>query len=514
MKKLILLILFNLTSLISSASHLAGGEIWYQYAGDTAHPYRYDIYLIVYRDVSGVSMCPGYCPATICIESNCFTDQQVVANLLPFNLRPGSDTIAGSYSGSIKTPQLGKCVSSNSTNMVYTELYRFYAQVDLPGPCSDYSFSYSANARNSSNNLLNPYSENFNLRATLDNTAGPNSSPVFQTPAIKAFCLGTTFNWSHFSIDKDGDSLYYTLEIPYGGSCNNPTLLTYQNGYHQSSPITSSTPVHFDFSTGTITFTPSQIENVTFKIDVTEFRTDPIYGIRRVGSTTRDVQVPIVSSNDCGVSSGTWLTNANTPTGGGMPEFYCGDSILKIKFTDQIINASIASDGSDFALLNSHGNLVPIIGATPSTPYNKNLYSYSIDLKLHQPISYNDTLYLYIRKGSDLNTLLTSCGYEVTSGDSLYLKVSDCQTSIGLPKNFIPTISLYPNPANESITLTSDHKLTGSNVTVLDITGRPIIMKTLTSEMPKISISLLPAGIYSIRISNNKWVQTIQFEKL
>lgn len=507
MKKLLLLLFFALISQFSSASHLAGGEIWYEYAGDTTHPYRYNIYVIVYRDMSGVTMCPGYCPASICIQSSCFPNQTITAPLEPFNLMPGSDTLKGSYPGSILTPGLSDCVDSSSA-MVYTEMYRFSAQVDLPGMCSDYTFTYSVSARNISDNLTS--SSYFNIQATLNNASGPNSSPKFQIPATKAFCIGTTFNWSHSCIDAEGDSLFYSLGTPYGGNCSSSSPMTFSPGYSQNLPLTSSTPIYFDSETGTITFTPSQVETVTFKIDVTKYRKSSGV-IQRLGSISRDVQVPIVSSNDCKVPQKSWLSDSSLTSTGYAPNLRCGDTIINLKVNTPILNSSLASDGSDFAMINSQGKLVPIIGATT---YSSPSGISNIDLKLHQPLFYNDTLYLYVRKGSDRNTLLSYCGFEIPEGDSLNLVVKNCPTSIGLAQNSISHISLYPNPTQGYITLKCNRNLTGSFITVFDITGRPVISKTLIAKQPKLDVSQLSKGIYNIRVSNSTWTQTIQFEKL
>lgn len=122
------------------ASHAAGGEIWYEYAGNAQFPHRYNVYLMLYRDVSGIAA-PANAP--ICIRSGCFTTINKTATKLPFVLQPGSDTTMGT-SGSIITPELTDCINLNSPGtMVITEAHRYYTQVDLPGPCGYYIFLFT-----------------------------------------------------------------------------------------------------------------------------------------------------------------------------------------------------------------------------------------------------------------------------------------------------------------------------------------------------------------------------------
>src|SRR5690606_35150660 len=143
-----------LTSSSLFASHFAGGEIWYEHKPTPGFPNRYDVYLLIYRDIAGVSMCPGYCPVDICITSSCYPTQNITGQLLPFHLQPDSDTASGSYPGSIVVPNVAQCVNPNSPGLVFTEVYRFKATIDLPGPCADFRFAYSESARNSSDNLI------------------------------------------------------------------------------------------------------------------------------------------------------------------------------------------------------------------------------------------------------------------------------------------------------------------------------------------------------------------------
>lgn len=440
----------------SKASHLAGGEIWYEYAGTPTHPNRYDVYVIIYRDLSGVSMCPGYCPATICVSSSCFGDQSYTAPLLPFTIQPGSDTVAGSFPGSIKTPELTDCVNQNSSNMVYTEAYRFYTQIDLPGTCSDITFSYAESARNSSSNLVGQ--GYFHLEAKLNNTLGHNSSPKFLNPAAKAFCVGTPFVWSQAAIEPDGDSIYYDFGQPLGGSCYNPTNINFQNGYTIQDPMTTVNGISFDHAKGTLKFTAAQSEVDVINITVTEYRYSTTFGQWLVvGSSVRDLQVPIVSSGDCRAaaqngpqfSSGQYpneplkmdslrgfgidtITNPSTydPATGqwivDIPviDYTCFSDMISISFDDGIFCETVDPSGTDFRLIGPDSIPRPVVGTVDNC--RPDLVTKNIDLVLHKPLDVNGDYLLVIKNGDDGNTLTNKCGFPLDPFYLIIIRVADC----------------------------------------------------------------------------------------
>lgn len=449
MKKLLSILFFGLMVSTASGSHMAGGEIWYEYIGDSTNPHRYKVYLRVYREVGPVSLCQNTnCTKTICITSSCFPGQSMQVQLQPYTSSGSTDTVITSH-GSIRVPGLYNCNDTASFLSYDIEQYLFTGTVDLPGSCSDFTFSFSEIARNISDNLLGSAAKDLYLEVLLNNTIGHNNAPKFITPGVKVFCIGNTFSWSHTAIDPDGDSLFYQLSIPLDGSCSfsspSPSPIGYSSGYHQSSPITSSTPFLFDYTNGTARFTPSQTEIVTFKIDVLEYRKTSSAGPPQlIGTASRDVQVLIISFA-CAHSYSA-LNSVKGSNDTLASTLMCHDSIITISFFKNIESSSIASDGSDFALINSQGGLVPIIKAEPDSNYRNLLFTPAIQLSLHQPISYNDSLILFMKTGNDLNGLITTCGIELNNQDSMKIGVRGCASSIGIIENEKNIASVYPNP--------------------------------------------------------------------
>ena len=69
-----------------------------------------------------------------------------------------------------------------------------------------------------------------------------------------------------------------------------------------------------------------------------------------------------------------------------------------------------------------------------------------------------------------------------------------------LPSN---SASIYPNPANNEITVSVDNKYQVQSIKMMDITGREV--KNLTaSNIVKIDITDLQSGYYIINIQTNK----------
>lgn len=460
MKKIVILMFTSALCLLvtpkAQASHLAGGEIWYEYAGNAQFPNRYDVYLIIYRDVSGVPMCPGYCPAPICISSSCFGNMTVNAPVLPFILQPGSDTTAGPF-GSILTPELTACVDPNDPGLVVTEAYRFYTQVDLPSGCADITFSYSANARNPSDNLTT--TGNLYLEANLNTTLGHNTSPKFLNPAAKSFCVNTPFIWSQAAIEPDGDSIHYDFGIPQTGGCFTPNNLTFAPGYSRTQPMSTTNGISFNNRTGTLRFTPSQPEVAVINITLTEYRYNASLGqYFVVGTSVRDLQVPVVAGCRISSQSGPQFASGSFPsqqTDGGLVkdmgftkisndstadpnnpgqylydlpviDYNCFDNVVNIKFADGIYCETISADGSEFRIIGPDSVARPVVGVVEKC--QPDLVTKDIDLVLHKPLDINGDYFLQIKVGSDGNTLTNKCGFALDPYFMVIIRVNNCPT--------------------------------------------------------------------------------------
>ncbi len=98
----------------------------------------------------------------------------------------------------------------------------------------------------------------------------------------------------------------------------------------------------------------------------------------------------------------------------------CAPSNLQLVFKDALDCESIARDGSDFLL---EGPLsVKILAASPICI---NDFSNIITLKLAAPLVTGGTYTLFLKKGTDGNTLVNACGANTPEGSSLSFNIAD-----------------------------------------------------------------------------------------
>ena len=77
-------------------------------------------------------------------------------------------------------------------------------------------------------------------------------------------------------------------------------------------------------------------------------------------------------------------------------------------------------------------------------------------------------------------------------------------------------LSVFPNPTNNAITLTSETAWEGEKkITIIDNVGRVVMQKELTDPKMNINVDHLPAGIYSLQIlGNSKRSESVKFSKI
>ena len=417
MKKLLVL-LFGLLSLGMSASHLAGGDIQYRYIGDsTGIPRHYKVILRVYRDVTGIGMPTT---ETVTVSSNCYSNINV-----PMTLQAGSGLVA---------PTLFDCVTPGSGGTKTLEIYTYKGFVILPGLCSTYKFWYENCCRppgitniNTSNGFGN---DGFFFDADLDNTLGENSSPIFISEPVRAFCVGNPFNWAQKSVEYDGDSVHYQMINCRENVYPNQTNIPFDFGWTATQPVTSA---YFNLNpkTGTISFLPTQQEIDVMSIKITEYRYDSLYNVwYPIGSASRDMMISISANCSPTATQGVVL-NYNYPgqyldTITMLPavDYNCGDSIVELNFLVKIDCETISEDGSDFRLTNPLGQPIPIKRLSANCDLNGE--TQTIKVHLFKPLLVNGRYFLYSKTGNDGNTLLNKCGFPMNEFDTLVLIVDDC----------------------------------------------------------------------------------------
>ncbi|MGZ4059841.1 MAG: PKD domain-containing protein [Bacteroidia bacterium] len=303
MKKKLLFLLLFLTSfsLKNFATHIVGGEIYYDNLGGN----NYRITLKVYRDCL-TGLAPYDDPACVFIfnSAGTFIDSLEI----PF---PGSAQLPVTISNPCFTPPTNICV----------EEAIYQTTVNLPNIPGGYDLTYQRCCRNGTIlNLIAPGNVGSTYMAHIpDNTIAPgNSSPRFNNFPPIFLCSGVPLYFDHSATDPDGDSLDYEVCDPYTGldpSCPSlgpaaptgcaaiaspppyafvPWLAPYSGTY----PMSSSPALAVDPVTGLMTGTPNMLGQWVVGVCVSEYRHGVLIDINK-----RDFQFNVVNCPGLPVAS-------------------------------------------------------------------------------------------------------------------------------------------------------------------------------------------------------------------
>jgi uncharacterized delta-60 repeat protein len=249
------------------------------------------------------------------------------------------------------------------------------------------------------------------------------------------------------------------------------------------------------------------------------------------------------------VSFGTNGTFANAV--GGYSAFYdctlgadnnwyaCGTTSSGFMVRD-FVTTRFSYDGALDAIWGGTGNVVTSLGASFDDAYGIGLQTdgkvVCAGLTMQNP---NDMgVVRYLGAGGILAsgcTSVSACNYDATAAfddgscyfigdpcdDGLLSTDNDaynanciCEGVSGVEENNLLGLNLFPNPANNEITLNSDVMGAGT-LTVVDMTGRIVLQhKTVVSSTQKINIQDLPSGIYSLSVTIENKQSVTSFVKL
>lgn len=426
MKKVLLALaaFFVLGLTQSSATHLAGGDIQYRYIGDsTGIAHHYEILLRIYDDASPGTANPPSTSTSVTVCSSCFSNKTVTMTILP-GTGPGNSA-----------PTLYDCVDpTTQTNTIPMDIYAYKGTVILDGLCTDWQFTWRSCCRNFAiDNIVNPGSQGFFLEAKLNNFLGNNTSPLFVSEPVRAFCIGKTHNWKQSAVEPDMDSILFEIVSVRDdqGACSGVDI-GYNGGWTPSQPITTNPPMSLTMNakTGLITFTPDAEEIDVMAVRATEYRYDTVFNLwTNIGSSFRDMQIVISQQCKPEVQNGVNLDFVNDPdaeldTTIGLPvkQYACLDSSVTLYFDVKIDCSSV--DVTDFRLTRPDGQPIAIKALVPSCDVNGE--ALTMDVKLFKPLSQNGDYFLYSKTGNDGNTLFNKCGFPMPENDTIVLRVDNC----------------------------------------------------------------------------------------
>lgn len=189
----------------------------------------------------------------------------------------------------------------------------------------------------------------------------------------------------------------------------------------------------------------------------------------------------LVASGSNTMTSEVFDPSAGTFTSAGsLPDYFQSDKMINLT------NGQVVISGSSFQLFNPVSNTWSSIATTKYTGDFYTVHRLQNGKILFAGGDAHSGLYSYLFDESQI----TTTGIQMEEGNSL------CQ--------------VYPNPANENITIKVDVKLLGSVYSFIDQLGRTVLTGTLTSLNSDINISELSSGCYLLKVGENKPISVIK----
>lgn len=281
-----LLLLSLFAFLNAKATHIIGGEIYYDYLGNN----NYRISIALFRDCATISGAPYDNPLNLAIYSSNGVLVQNVA--VPF---PGSVVLPIIFNNPCVVTPTGFC----NEKAVYTTI------VNLPPTAGGYTVSYQRCCRRPDvMNIVDPGSTGLTLTTHIPGMSIPvNSSPRFNNYPPLVLCNNDDLVFDHSATDPDGDQLVYELITPYAGASDfspqpNPTPpppygpVFWMSNFNALNPLGPGATIAINPNTGVLTANPELIGMFVVGIRVKEYRNGVL-----IGQTDRDFIFKVINCN-------------------------------------------------------------------------------------------------------------------------------------------------------------------------------------------------------------------------
>lgn len=284
MVKNILLPFLCLIGLKLGATHIIGGEIYYDCLGNN----QYRITVKVFRDCF-LGQAPFDDPLNLGIYSG---DGTLFQNLtIPY---PGSSVVPPVITNPCFEAPINVCV----------EVAVYQRIVTLPSNTTGYYVVYQRCCRNNSIvniNLPGATGSTYMAFIPPPNIANCNSSPRFNNFPPIVLCVGDILNFDHSAIDPDGDQLVYSFCSPFEGATAQAPMpappgpppygfVNFIPPYNANYALSSSPAIQINPATGQLTAVPNQIGQYVIGVCVEEFRNGQL-----ISTNKRDFQFNVVA---------------------------------------------------------------------------------------------------------------------------------------------------------------------------------------------------------------------------
>ena len=300
LKRILYLFIFLIIGGNLSATHLVGGNMAYEYLGDTDGDGNFN-YLITFQtflDCNSPFWLAGFPEASL--DVGIYQGTSSPAGNLPLTMIA---TLPLIDSNSIVPAPTNGCVIGQ-TVCLYQATYQ--VEVDLPQSFQGYHLFYDRCCRTGSVINLNvPGDQGLAFHAYIAPTLVNNSSPVFTDVPVPFLCVGDTVSILNTAIDPDGDLLLFSFVDPYRGFGNSgnptpglpspmpwpvPTVNWLNITYDQNNPFGPAGHAFIDGTTGLTEYMAPLVGDFVVAIEIREMRNGNVIGITR-----RDIQLVVIT---------------------------------------------------------------------------------------------------------------------------------------------------------------------------------------------------------------------------
>lgn len=326
--KNLLLLAITLSSLLQlRASHIVGGEIFYDCLGGNS----YKVTLKIYRDCNSTSPYDDVLPMTVF--------NGLGTQIFDFTIDiPPVVQLPVTYNNPCVSIPTGICIEE----AIYTKV------VNLPISTTGYTLSYQKCCRtNSTQNLNNPGEQGITLTIDIPPASDAicNNSPRFNNYPPLLLCTDEPLIFDHSATDPDGDSLVYELCTPYQGggitlfppncgTCPSPIPalpppyndVVWAAGFSHLNPF-GGPPANIDSQTGLFTATPTVPGFFAVGVCVKEYRDGVL-----LSTNVRDFIFQVMNCN--------FLLEAEITPQEEMVDFVSHCQGLTITFDNSSVNGS------------------------------------------------------------------------------------------------------------------------------------------------------------------------------
>lgn len=306
----------------AEASHLVGGDLGYEYLGETvpgSGMYRYKLKMRMYLNCGPSSNWPQMIDW---LQGNSGLRVGVYAED-PANPDAPKQrytiAVVALTSYSVITPDVPDSCIIGDGQCVEESL--FEGEVEVPGNLGGYHLYFQGYSRNAAIlNLYDPGNAGFGIYSFIPPASIVNSSPVFSGVPVPFICVNEITSFSNAADDIDGDSLVFSFVEPYdsqediAGIVDPPLVLdwpiapvVYANtDYNALQPFGPGGVATIDEVTGAAQYSATMIGNWAVAVEVKEYRNGQFIG--RIKSDMQLLSLPCTNNEAPAPSGGSLVT--------------------------------------------------------------------------------------------------------------------------------------------------------------------------------------------------------------